>query len=375
MSSIGNLINPQYYERQSPEKPSLASALNSILLQKSEEERKQKILIDQEERKRQAEIAAEQRKFERSKTLMDLFNNKPVNNNVERAGSSLSNSEVGAKVVKVPSNAMMSLVGGGFGDIQGNQVDSPMDKLFTTAASQKDPFQTRMVMSGVNADLEPSFKMVDENRDLPQIQRNAVNLGIDPTGMNRTQILSESAKRKSVANDNKINKLSPSESNFKKKKFDEFATTYTDNKLGLQLADEAEAVLPNIPSGIVGNVNVATMKLIDPNNKVLADWQKVKNILTDITLLKTNNTKGAISDKEMALFKDAVANDDMSSMPRIKEALATYRKKIQSQDEGNVNSFYGNFKEDPRDLLPGAVSQQQDNSDPEYEKYLQAIGQ
>lgn len=53
MSSIGNLINPQYYERQSPEKPSLASALNSILLQKSEEERKQKILIDQEERKRQ----------------------------------------------------------------------------------------------------------------------------------------------------------------------------------------------------------------------------------------------------------------------------------------------------------------------------------
>ena len=148
------------------------------------------------------------------------------------------------------------------------------------------------------------------------------------------------------------NALTPSERTFKKKQFSEFAKSYADNELGTKLADEAMAVAGDIPQGFLGNVQLSYIKNMDPKNPILGKWQKVKGILTDTTLLKSMETKGAISDKEMKEFRTAAANDDLASMPRIVEALTTYKRKVEADNNGLVNSFYVNFGEDPRDLLP-----------------------
>lgn len=362
MSSIGNLINPQYYERQSPEKPSLASALNSILLQKSEEERKQKILIDQEERKRQAEIAAEQRKFERSKTLMDLFNSKSVNNNVSRADNSLTNSEVGAKVVKVPSNAMMSLVGGGFGDIQGNQVDSPMDKLFTTAASQKDPFQTRMVMSGVNADLEPTFKMVDENKDLPQIQRAAMSAGVDPTGKTRTQIMSEVASKKAIP----VNKQSIQDKKFALELEDRNRQNKASDEMVKFAAQDTLNTVSEVEKGINNFGVFGSLPSIPGTDRV--NWEANVNKLLARTI--TN----LMSEMKQASKNGATGFGSLSA-PELKvlqDASTVLKKDMKPED---AQRYLNDIKSVLGKVLQGDQAQQQTNDDPEYQKYLQAIGQ
>lgn len=148
------------------------------------------------------------------------------------------------------------------------------------------------------------------------------------------------------------NALTASERTFKKKQFSEFAKSYADNELGTKLADEAIAVAGDIPQGFLGNVQLSYIKNTDPKNPILGKWQKVKSILTDTTLLKSMETKGAISDKEMAEFKTAAANDDLASMPRIIEALTTYKRKVETDNIGLINSFYVNFGEDPRELLP-----------------------
>ena len=53
----------------------------------------------------------------------------------------------------------------------------------------------------------------------------------------------------------------------------------------------------------------------------------------------TAKTKGAISNQEMDMFGEAVANDDISSLPRIRTALARIGASISNQEKVAKNQF------------------------------------
>lgn len=114
------------------------------------------------------------------------------------------------------------------------------------------------------------------------------------------------------------------------------------------LIDEAEKILPNAPVGMVGKLRVEWMKRFDPNNPVLADWQKIKSIATDAQLMNTAKTKGAISDKEMDLFATAAANDDLLSAPRLVPILSKIEKALESDREAKFDAYKQMYGEDPR---------------------------
>lgn len=90
----------------------------------------------------------------------------------------------------------------------------------------------------------------------------------------------------------------------------------------------------DIPQGLLGKVEIDMLKRFSPDSPVLAKWQNLKSVLTDAQLMKTARTKGAISDREMELFAEAVANDDINSMPRITATLS--RMMNQLEQEANV---------------------------------------
>jgi len=124
-----------------------------------------------------------------------------------------------------------------------------------------------------------------------------------------------------------------------------------------QIAD-AEEALPRVPTGFGGSMSLKWKNFTGSKDPVLGDWQKVKSVLTDAQLLNTAKTKGAISDKEMEEFKQAAANDDITSIPRLKSAFAKYKRKLESEQKGKVDAYFKQFGEDPRD---GMMSEQQDS--------------
>lgn len=168
----------------------------------------------------------------------------------------------------------------------------------------------------------------------------------------------------------KSQELSPSERNLKRKMQKEFSDKYSVNQVNLQLLDEAEPLVDTLPQGLTGKATLAYLRAFDSSNPVLGDWQKVKSLLTDTTLLNTMKTKGAITDREMDEFKKAAANDDLISVPRIKAAFQKYRMMLNAENEGALNSFWMSYGEDPRGNM-----QAQNSSDSEYSRYLQIMEQ
>jgi len=168
-------------------------------------------------------------------------------------------------------------------------------------------------------------------------------------------------------------KMTATERNYKKKKQIEFSESYSVNNANLKFIEEAMPLLNNLPTGLGGKIKIEWMKNFDPNNQILGDWQRVKSILTDTTLLQSMKTKGAISDKEMEEFKKSAANDDLISISRIKSAFDRYKKILDAENEGKIDGYFKSFGEDPRD---GGMEQSQGQSqDDEYNAYLQSIGQ
>lgn len=99
--------------------------------------------------------------------------------------------------------------------------------------------------------------------------------------------------------------------------------------------------------GAYGKVTRGFLKNLNPNHPAMGDWQKIKMVLTDATLLNTAKTKGAISDKEMALFQDAAANDDFLSLPRVLPVLNRMVDRLNAEERALVQSYNKIYKEDP----------------------------
>ena len=136
-------------------------------------------------------------------------------------------------------------------------------------------------------------------------------------------------------------------SSIKPKKTEELYTTIEDYNNVRDNFAKAHEALDRISSGLYGKVQNLTLKNIDPNNPLNADWQLIKSILTDQQLTKTAQTKGAISDREMALFADAVGNDSVISAPRVKAALELAFTKMKANETALLNSYKRQFGEDP----------------------------
>lgn len=154
-------------------------------------------------------------------------------------------------------------------------------------------------------------------------------------------------EKEGVKKEYNITTLTPSERNYKRKQQKDYLENYAQNKSNRRFIEEARRSLENIPGGASGSINLRYKKYFDPDSPLLGDWQKVKAILTDTTLLHTMKTKGAISDREMEEFKQAAANDIISK-PRITAAFDRYQQILDAEDEGKLDAFYASFGEDPR---------------------------
>lgn len=123
------------------------------------------------------------------------------------------------------------------------------------------------------------------------------------------------------------------------------------NKIKKQSIDKAITSLPNIPSGLVGKFQVGLMKQFKPNDPILSDWQNLKSVLMDATLLNIGKTKGAISDREMTEFQTAAANDDLVSVSRMGNALQRLRDSIEAQEKASMASYQTIYNENPNQFL------------------------
>lgn len=110
-----------------------------------------------------------------------------------------------------------------------------------------------------------------------------------------------------------------------------------------KLVTEAETSVKNLPKGLLGKWDMKRIMAFDPENPIVEDWQKVKMVLTDATLLNTAMTKGAISDMEMKEFQKAAANDDISSVARMKPVFNKLINFLDAEEKSLKESYVINY--------------------------------
>lgn len=141
--------------------------------------------------------------------------------------------------------------------------------------------------------------------------------------------------------------LSPSLQAQKDKRIQGIFDTFEGNQIKRNKLQKASASMSKIPTGLAGKVQTMWMKSMDPNNPIMTDWQNVKSVLTDAQLQNVAKTKGAISDREMELFAQAAANDDLMSVARMKPVLQAMENAINSSEQSAVGSYRQIYQDDP----------------------------
>ena len=150
-----------------------------------------------------------------------------------------------------------------------------------------------------------------------------------------------------LSNQREQTQLSPSLQNQKDKRIQGIFDTFEGNQVKRNKLQQASKSIENIPTGLVGKMQTMWMKSMDPNNPIMTDWQNVKSVLTDAQLQNVAKTKGAISDREMELFAQAAANDDLMSVARMKPVLKAMENAINSSEQSAVGSYKQIYNEDP----------------------------
>lgn len=141
--------------------------------------------------------------------------------------------------------------------------------------------------------------------------------------------------------------LTPARQMQKDKRTESIFSQLEGNAVKRQQLASAEEVLPKIPTGLGGRLKVMGAKMFNPNDPMLGDWQKLKSVLTDAQLLNTAKTKGAISDREMALFAEAAANDDIVSIERVKPVIEKLKAFLDADESAALGSYRKIYNEDP----------------------------
>lgn len=141
----------------------------------------------------------------------------------------------------------------------------------------------------------------------------------------------------------KEDKLPASVQSLKIKTLADVKNTIETNKVQRDRIEEAKKAIDKIPSGRVGKISMIATRNFDPDNPVLGEWQKVKQVLTDDTLLNTARTKGAISDQEMELFKESAANNDLMAKPALRVVFDKLTKFINAEEKAKVDAYNESF--------------------------------
>ena len=142
-------------------------------------------------------------------------------------------------------------------------------------------------------------------------------------------------------------KLAPSLQKAKDTRADDLVSLVEDNNVKRDMISEAADALSRIDSGVYGKVRKGMLKNLSPDNPMLGDWQRIKMVLTDAQLLNTAKTKGAISDREMELFADAAANNDLVSSPAVRVVLDKLIKFLDSNETSKIRIYKKLYGEDP----------------------------
>lgn len=119
------------------------------------------------------------------------------------------------------------------------------------------------------------------------------------------------------------------------------------NQAKKKTLDNAIEGSDRIPKGIFGKMSLGASKMFGFKNPAIKEQQELKIALTEGTLANTAWTKGAISDQEMNLFKEASANDDFNS-PAIVPVLEKLRRYMDAEEAGLYGAYQKNYGEDPR---------------------------
>lgn len=144
---------------------------------------------------------------------------------------------------------------------------------------------------------------------------------------------------------------SPFYQNQKNKRTEELISTSEQGKVQKDMIAQAQEATGKIPTGLGGRMKMWWNRMFDPENPVMAEWQKIKMVLTDAQLMNTAKTKGAISDREMALFARAAANDDIASIQAMKPVFDKLIKFIDAEKSAKTKSYKAIYKEDPSEFL------------------------
>ncbi len=337
MATIGNLVNAG--QRGDTQDPSAFSVLADIIYKRGEEQRQELV---------------KQQRLKNSMQMLQSIAAENLNPNdsrgIVKGGHIAENGDVyGTKTI--PANATMSTPDGGYADVTGKPIPMSKPQTRTPIPQSRNPLNIKGTVNG-EGEVSLGFDFVDPNADLPELQKTTAAKG-GRIFQNREEQLAELAR---VSNE-KAAEETPTEKRARIKDLNQVTQTLTTNKSSRTKISDVLTRIDSVPAGRFGAMNIDWMKNFDPNNVKLSDWQAVKSVLTDTTLLKSMQTKGSISDSEMNEFRKAAANDDLISPARIKEALADYVRKLDAEDEGLVNSYKLSWKDDPREMLEGISNQ------------------
>jgi len=186
--------------------------------------------------------------------------------------------------------------------------------------------------------------------DLDQYDDYVLQYESDKLEREKMSTTERTADKRIAASADKPDRASASLEKVRQKRFEEFVSVSENNKLSIDLIDEADAALDKIPVGIVGKGITAYKEKFDPNDPVLAAWQSVKQVLTDAQLMNTAKTKGAISDREMALFSEAAANDKIPSPQKIRTVFSKLRRLLVAEQRSKAVTYQKLYNEDPYEL-------------------------
>jgi len=193
---------------------------------------------------------------------------------------------------------------------------------------------------------KPNVSLVGQPKDV--IRRSLLARGIErslaPEFKGRKFVQGESGAFKESE---KGMELSPTLQRMKDKRLEDVVSTIETNNVRRSAIQEAYDAAKKINSGLYGKVKRGMLKNIKPDSPLLGDWQKIKMVLTDAQLTYTAKTKGAISDREMALFADAAANDDLFNMPAIMPVFKKLLNFINAEEKGKATTYKKLYKEDP----------------------------
>lgn len=161
-------------------------------------------------------------------------------------------------------------------------------------------------------------------------------------------------------------KVSPSLKVRQDKRTEDLLTTVENNKLYRTTLNDAMKAAENISSGIYGKLERGWQKNLDPENPALTDWQIIKMALLDEQLSNVIKTKGAISNYEMQGFQEAVANDDITSLARIRPVINRAIKRLAIEEDSKIKSYKKIYNEDPLDweeLQDMDINRNKDNNE------------